>query len=137
MNSSTFVRFGRENAGELRRAGATFLLAIALALGAAVSGCESTEGRSGTVTTQAGDTRFVELSTSDLKARRAEVLKRYAEIQRDVELKAGLPMGVAIKDDRALLGELYREAHEIERELQRRFTRGDPEVTMEMVGLKW
>jgi hypothetical protein len=50
-----------------------------------------------------------------------------------VELKAGLPMGVAIADERALLGELYREAHEIERELMRRFTQGDPDVTIEQV----
>ena len=79
------------------------------------------------------------MSTVELKTRRAEVLKQYAEIQRDVELKAGLPMGVAIKDDRALLGELYREAHEIERELLRRFSLGDPEVTIEQVKLsgKW
>jgi hypothetical protein len=76
-------------------------------------------------------------STSDLKARRSEVLKRYAEIQREIELKAGLPMGVAIKDDRALLGELYREAHEIDRELERRFTHGDPDVPTELVRAKW
>lgn len=43
-------------------------------------------------------------------------------------------MGVAIRDDRALLGELYREAHEIDRELQRRFTQGDPEVTEVVTG---
>jgi len=137
MNWSTLVRFGAVRAGNRRRGAVTLLLAMGLAAVAGVCGCESTEGRSGTVTNPVGETRLVELSTSDLKARRAEVLKRYAEIQRDVELKAGLPMGVAIKDDRALLGELYREAHEIERELQRRFTRGDPEVTMEMVRLKW
>ena len=54
-------------------------------------------------------------------------------------LKPVCRWGVAIKDDRALLGELYREAHEIERELIRRFSRGDPEVTMEQVKLsgKW
>ena len=73
------------------------------------------------------------MATGDLKRRRLVVLKRYAEIQRDVELKAGLPMGLPIHDDRALLGDLYREAHEIERELLRRWNRGDPEVTMEQV----
>ena len=123
--------------GNSGRNGVTLLLAMGLAVVLGVCGCESTEGHSGALTKEVGETLLAELSTSDLKARRAEVLKRYAEIQRDVELKAGLPMGVAIKDDRALLGELYREAHEIERELQRRFTRGDPDATMEMVGLKW
>ena len=129
--------FGVTRAANSRRTGLTLLLATGLVVAVGICGCESTEGRSGAVTKNVGETQFSELSTSDLKARRVEVLKRYTEIQRDVELKAGLPMGVAIKDDRALLGELYREAHEIDRELQRRFSRGDPEVTMEMVGLKW
>jgi hypothetical protein len=137
MNWNTLVRFGVARAGHLPREGVTLLLAMGLAMAAGVCGCESTEGRSGAVANEVVETRLAELSTGELKARRSDVLKRYGEIQRDVELKAGLPMGVAIKDDRALLGELYREAHEIDHELQRRFTRGDPEVTMEMVSFKW
>jgi hypothetical protein len=82
---------------------------------------------------EVGHYQLAGVSTADLKARRTEVLKRYGDIQRDVELKAGLPMGVAIKDDRALLGELYREAHDIDRELLRRYSRGDPEITMEQL----
>jgi hypothetical protein len=31
------------------------------------------------------------------------------------------------------LGELYREAHDIDRELLRRYSRGDPEITMEQL----
>jgi hypothetical protein len=137
MNWSTLVRFGVVRARNSPCEGVTLLLAMGLAVAAGVCGCESTEGRSGPVANEVGEARLAELSTGKLKARRAEVLKRYGEIQRDVELKAGLPMGVAIKDDRALLGELYREAHEIDRELQRRFTRGDPDVTVEMVSSKW
>jgi hypothetical protein len=137
MNWSTWVRFGVARAAKRGRAGLTLLLATGLAVAAGFCGCESTEGRLGEVDKTLVDTRLAEFTTPELKTRRAEVLKRYAEIQRDVEMKSGLPMGVAIKDDRALLGELYREAHEIDRELQRRFSRGDPEVTMEMVGLKW
>jgi hypothetical protein len=96
-------------------------------------GCESTDGQAGDLAKEVGGTALAAVSTSELKLRRATVLQRYAEIQRDVELKAGLPMGVAIADERALLGELYREAHEIERELMRRFTQGDPGVTIEQV----
>ena len=66
----------------------------------------------GALAKEVGDRNLAAVSTTELKARRAEVLKQYGEIQRDVEFKAGLPMGVAIKDDRALLGELYREAHD-------------------------
>jgi hypothetical protein len=114
---------------------------MGLAAAVGFCGCESTDGHSTSGATAApnaaAESRLLDVPTADLKARRMEVFKHYAQIQRDVELKAGLPMGVAIKDDRALLGELYREAHEIDRELRRRFTLGDPEVTMELVSGKW
>lgn len=60
--------------------------------------------------------------TPDLQARQAQVLETIAEIQREVELKAGLHMGVLIRDERARLGDLYREAQQIQRELSRRAT---------------
>lgn len=139
MNSGRKVGFGFIRADKLARTRLSSLIVAVLAGFAGFCGCESTDDNSGTLTREVGVRDLAELSTSQLKVRRAEVLKHYAEIQRDVELKAGLPMGVAIKDDRALLGELYREAHEIERELLRRFSRGDPEVSMEQVKLtgKW
>ena len=98
-----------------------------------MSGCESTDRQVEISPREVGVGKLAEVSTKELKARRAIVLNRYTEIQREVDLKAGLPMGVAIKDERALLGELYREAHEIERELLRRWTKGDPEVSVEQV----
>jgi hypothetical protein len=98
-----------------------------------MSGCESTGREVEISPREVGNGELAKVSTAELKIRRTAVLKRYAEIQREVDLKAGLPMGVAIKDERASLGDLYREAHEIERELLRRWTRGDPEVTMEQV----
>lgn len=139
MNSVWKVGFGFARARITRPAKLSSLLLAIFTGSAALCGCESTEENSGTLAREVGGRDLADLSTSQLKVRRAEVLKHYAEIQRDVELKAGLPMGVAIKDDRALLGELYREAHEIERELLRRFSRGDPEVSMEQVKLtgKW
>jgi len=137
MNWNTSIRFGLARGKQLTRACVNPLLATVFVLATGLSGCESTEPQSGPVTNEVANTRLAELTTADLKSRRLEVLARYAEIQRDLELKAGLPMGVAIKDDRALLGDLYREAHEIDRELLRRFNRGDPEVTNELVKAKW
>ena len=139
MNSGRKVGFGIARVGKWGRGGVSTLLVAVLAASAGLCGCESTEDHSGALAKEVGERNLAAVSTTELKARRAEVLKQYGEIQRDVEFKAGLPMGVSIKDDRALLGELYREAHEIERELIRRFSRGDPEVTMEQVKLsgKW
>jgi hypothetical protein len=100
------------------------------------SGCESTDANVEISPREVGDGgtgNWTGVTTAELQARRTVVLKRYAEIQRDVELKSGLPMGLAIKDERALLGELYREAHEIDRELVRRWSRGDPDVSIQQV----
>jgi hypothetical protein len=137
MNWNTRIRFGITDAGRLGRASLNLLFAVTLVVVTSLSGCQSSDERSGPFSNHSANTHLAQLSTSDLKARRSEVLKRYAEIQREIELKAGLPMGVAIKDDRALLGELYREAHEIDRELERRFTHGDPDVPTELVRAKW
>jgi hypothetical protein len=135
MNSALKRGFGFSSARSWGRRRASLLLAASLPLSVGFCGCESTEPQAGTLAKEVGERRLVDVPTADLKKRRAAVLQRYGEIQREVDLKAGLPMGVAIKDDRALLGELYREAHEIERELLRRFAYGDPEVTMEQVKL--
>lgn len=64
-------------------------------------------------------------STPELTMRRAQIEKMIHGIQREVELKAGLVMGVEIHDDRAMLEELYLEARQIERELTRRLNMGD------------
>jgi hypothetical protein len=64
-------------------------------------------------------------STSELMARRAQLHEQIAGIQHEVEMKAGLHMGVGIHDDRALLNDLYREARQIDRELLRRFQTGE------------
>ena len=130
MNSGRKVGFGWAP-GWRRRA--TLFASMVSVAASTLCGCESTEAQTGVMPSEMGQRNLVELSTAELKTRHREVLKRYGEIQQDVELKAGLPMGVAIKDERALLGDLYREAHEIERELLRRFSRGDPEVTIEQL----
>ena len=88
---------------------------VLIALGAA--GCESRQSQASSPQAPAD---FRQYSTPELKSRLEVVHRRYAEISREVEHKSGLPMGVTIRDDRALLGELYREAHEIQRELARR-----------------
>jgi hypothetical protein len=68
------------------------------------------------------------MSTADLESRRAEVAAQIAAIQREVELKAGLHMGVFISDDRSHLFELHRESESIERELLRRGAYPDRET---------
>ena len=133
MNSGPKFGFGVVFARWRGRMGVTLVAATGLVLAGIVSGCESTERQKEVSHSEVEAHDIAKLTTRELKARRAVVLQRYAEIQREVELKAGLPMGVAIKDERSLLGDLYREAHEIERELLRRWTKGDPEVRAEHV----
>lgn len=133
MNSGGNFEFGVLLARSWGRAGVSLLAAVTLVTALLMSGCESTDRQVEISPKEVGVEKLAELSTKELKARRTVVLKRYTEIQREVDLKAGLPMGVAIKDERALLGELYREAHEIERELLRRWTKGDPEISVEQV----
>lgn len=70
-------------------------------------------------------TQIASASTPALTARRAEIHGLILAIQRDVEMKAGLHMGVAIHDDRSKLTELYMEARQIDRELLRRWQAGD------------
>jgi len=72
-------------------------------------------------------------STSELTTRRAQIDQLVFGIQREVEMKAGLHMGVAIHDDRSQLDELYREARQIDRELLRRWNSGDGAAKMETV----
>ncbi len=133
MNSGRKVGFGVGATRRWGRASITLVVAIA-SLGVGVlSGCESTDAKLEISPREVGAGNFAGLTTAELQARRNEVLNSYAEIQRDVELKSGLPMGVAMKDERAKLGELYREAHEIDRELMRRWSRGDPTVSIQQV----
>jgi outer membrane murein-binding lipoprotein Lpp len=72
-------------------------------------------------------------STADLTLRRAQLHEMIAEIRQEVELKAGLHMGVAIHDDRARLAELYLEARQIDRELLRRWNAGEGQARSETV----
>ena len=72
-------------------------------------------------------------STPQLMTRRSQLHEQIAEIQREVEMKAGLHMGVAIHDDRSKLNELYLEARQIVRELVRRFQNGDGAVKFDTV----
>ena len=133
MNSDRKIGFGGGAARRWARAGVTLVTAI-VSLGVGVSsGCESTDAKVEISPKEVGVGNFAGMTTAELQTRRAMVLRQYGEIQRDVELKSGLPMGVAMKDERAMLGELYREAHEIDRELVRRWSRGDPDVTIQQV----
>ena len=133
MNSGRKIGFGAGADRGWGRVGITLVTAIALIALGAVSGCETTDAKVEISPKEVGVGNFAGLTTAELQARRVVVLRRYAEIQREVELKSGLPIGVAMKDERTLLGELYREAHEIDRELVRRWNRGDPEVTIQQV----
>jgi len=72
-------------------------------------------------------------TTAELTARRAQVLERIAEIQREVEMKEGLHMGVVIHDDRAKLTELHLEARQIDSELLRRWKSGEGAGRIETV----
>ena len=67
-----------------------------------------------------GASTLVTWKTSDLEARRTVLKSEITAIEREVEMKAGLHMGVVISDERGRLTDLYREANLIERELQRR-----------------
>ena len=69
----------------------------------------------------------------ELSMRRTQVYNTILEIQRQVEMKAGLHMGVAIHDDRAKLAELYQEARLLDRELLRRYNGGDGAARVETV----
>ena len=60
------------------------------------------------------------LSRAELETLRSQILSQIAAIEREVELKGGLPMSVFIADDRAQLGDLQQEASAIEKELARR-----------------
>jgi len=76
---------------------------------------------------------IVAASTAELTTRRAQIDKMIFGIEREVEMKAGLHMGVAIHDDRSQLNELYLEARHIDRELLRRWNSGDGAARMETV----
>lgn len=63
---------------------------------------------------------FATLTTPELEEKRASLTKEIASIEREVEMKAGLHMGVGISDERGRLSDLYRQEKSIERELLRR-----------------
>ena len=106
-----------------RSCGATLRLAVCAAVIALValgpSGCESGQNQA-SLSRENSTSELNDYSTAELRSRLDLLQRRYTEISREVELKSGLMVGVSIKDDRAFLGELYREAHLIERELCRR-----------------
>lgn len=83
-------------------------------------GCASTRDSSQSSIPNPHSIAIANSATSDLEARRAEVWEKIAAIQQEVELKAGLHMGVLIRDERGRLVELFEEAQAIEQELLRR-----------------
>ena len=98
------------------------LVAVSLAV-ACICGCSTVEEERQAAALEAVTPAHVaKASTPELTLRRAQIEQMLLEIQREVELKAGLVMGVAIHDDRAKLEELFREARQIDRELTRRGT---------------
>jgi ABC-type phosphate/phosphonate transport system substrate-binding protein len=92
------------------------LVAI-LAVAVLVTGCVGSRTASGDASESL---RLGALSTVELENRRAAITAQINAIEKDVELKAGLPMGVMIRDERGRLGDLYQEAKSIESELLRR-----------------
>ena len=69
---------------------------------------------------QISEASLAALNTTELEARRTALKSEIASIEREVEMKAGLHMGVGISDERGRLSDLYRETNLIERELLRR-----------------
>lgn len=69
--------------------------------------------------------KIIAASSAELRARRELVHEMIVQIEREVEMKAGLHMGVTIHDDRSKLTELYREARQIDREIVRRAQTAD------------
>lgn len=60
------------------------------------------------------------LTVAQLEEKRAAITAQISAIEREVELKRGLPMGVFISDDRTLLEQLEIESKAIHAELARR-----------------
>jgi hypothetical protein len=96
-------------------------------------GCASVEQERLAETSGPVPAHIVGASTVELSMRRTQVYDTILEIQRQVEMKAGLHMGVAIHDDRAKLAGLYKEARLLDRELLRRYNSGDGAARVETV----
>lgn len=100
------------------------LVAVSLAV-TCICGCSTVEKERQAAAFEAvAPAHVAKASTPELTLRRAQIEQMLLEIQREVEMKAGLVMGVAIHDDRAKLEELFREARQIDRELTRRSNSG-------------
>lgn len=96
------------------------LFLVALSAAPLLAGCVISETAKNALPSASQPAALAALSTAELQARRAALTNEIAAIERDVEMKAGLHMGVTIRDDRGRLGGLYREAQWIEGELLRR-----------------
>jgi hypothetical protein len=99
-----------------------------------LSGCATVDATSTTTHLETAPPQHIAAaSTAELTARRTQIDKMIFGIEREVEMKAGLHMGVGIYDDRSQLNELYVEARQIDRELTRRVNSGDGAARMETV----
>ena len=96
------------------------LILAAISLLPLCAGCAFTKTAGNTPASLNQRAALTALPTPELQARRASLAAQIAAIEGDVEMKAGLHMGVTIGDDRGRLTELYREASAIEKELLRR-----------------
>lgn len=72
--------------------------------------------------------QLASLTVTQLEEKRVAIAAQITSIQREVELKAGLPMGVLISDDRTLLEELELQAKAIQAELVRRGVNPEGEI---------
>ena len=95
----------------------TFLAIFAASL---FAGCMSNSQLGRNAATSINEESLAILNTAELEARHAALKAQIVTIEREVEMKAGLHMGIAISDERGRLSELYREAKIIEQELLRR-----------------
>src|SRR5688572_2919896 len=96
------------------------LLVLALSAAPFLAGCVASKTAENAPLSRSQSTALATLTTPELEAKRAALQAEIVTIEREVEMKAGLHMGVSISDERGRLGGLYREAQWIDRELLRR-----------------
>lgn len=76
--------------------------------------------------------KYASYSTAELKLRRNQIVAMLGATKKDIDIKIGPPLAMALMDDSGKVQDLLEEKNAIERELLRRWNGGDTDAKLDI-----
>jgi hypothetical protein len=108
-----------------------FAILLTIACTAIVGCSHIAPGTQHSIQTKLGQRKYASQSTDELKLRRNQIIEMLGAGRKEIDIKIGSPLAMAMMDDDGKIEDLFKEKNEIERELLRRWKAGDEGAKVE------